>query len=524
MLVVKILPAKGNNFNGIAYNEKKIDEEKSSLFVAKNFEGLDAQANKNDYIMYLQNHSKANTRIKKPQFHASVSGKGKETSFDDLVKFGEHYMNEMGYGENPYLIYKHTDTKNNHIHIVSSRVDTNGKKIKDSLERVRSQKIINQYFGIDTQKKIEAKLKEINKYSIKNIAQYKLLLEKHFNKVIENKDSISIYMSDKKLELKKIDIDKKIEKSKNKGKALLKRKEALKEYLLELSKKHTLEETIVLAEKDNIFISVFKTKDGDKNFGYTIIDKKTKSVFKGSEILPLKILELNKAKTNEIEGFLELLNKLRTKESTLRDINNELNRVGKYLDENGNVYNINQGENEKVFNIKKSLVFDFNYNSRLEEIQNKYKPQSKQDVAVLSFLFKVKRDDININSNDELKEARSRMGNFYNYTLEFFLKNNNDFKEQLKSSGINLIKYQNNFFIVDTEKKFIGNIDLKEETRQQIENNGWYINIHSGKEYEKMKQTNYALENILTDIKYLFDYSDEEPKKRRRKRNIGNSY
>ena len=49
---------------------------------------------------------------------------------EELVNFARRYMNEMGYGQpgQPMLIYAHHDTDNNHIHIITSRVDPHGKK------------------------------------------------------------------------------------------------------------------------------------------------------------------------------------------------------------------------------------------------------------------------------------------------------------------------------------------------------------------------------------------------------------
>ena len=47
-------------------------------------------------------------------------------------------MQKMGYGNQPYITYKHTDTHNTHIHIVSVCVDEQGKKISDAYEHRRS--------------------------------------------------------------------------------------------------------------------------------------------------------------------------------------------------------------------------------------------------------------------------------------------------------------------------------------------------------------------------------------------------
>ena len=47
-------------------------------------------------------------------------------------------MEKMGYGDQPYIVYRHGDTHNTHIHIVSVCVDGEGRKISDAYEHRRS--------------------------------------------------------------------------------------------------------------------------------------------------------------------------------------------------------------------------------------------------------------------------------------------------------------------------------------------------------------------------------------------------
>jgi hypothetical protein len=47
-------------------------------------------------------------------------------------------MELMGYGDQPYVVFKHTDIERTHIHIVSTCVDRYGKKLSDSYEKLRS--------------------------------------------------------------------------------------------------------------------------------------------------------------------------------------------------------------------------------------------------------------------------------------------------------------------------------------------------------------------------------------------------
>ena len=53
-------------------------------------------------------------------------------------------MEKLGYGNQPFLIFKHTDIDRHHIHIVSLRVDSGGRKISDRFEHRRSKEITEQ--------------------------------------------------------------------------------------------------------------------------------------------------------------------------------------------------------------------------------------------------------------------------------------------------------------------------------------------------------------------------------------------
>ena len=58
-----------------------------------------------------------------------------------LSDIAKEYMRKLGYGDQPYLVYKHTDIDRHHIHIVGLRVDENGKPLNDKFEHRRSKQI-----------------------------------------------------------------------------------------------------------------------------------------------------------------------------------------------------------------------------------------------------------------------------------------------------------------------------------------------------------------------------------------------
>jgi hypothetical protein len=54
-------------------------------------------------------------------------------------------MEHMGYGNQPYFVYKHKDLERVHFHVVSTRIDCEtGKKIKDNYEQRKMQRFIKE--------------------------------------------------------------------------------------------------------------------------------------------------------------------------------------------------------------------------------------------------------------------------------------------------------------------------------------------------------------------------------------------
>ena len=90
-------------------------------------------------LLSFENYLLANRNTEKPVLHISLSPAPEDRLTDgQLVELAERYMQKMGYGNQPYIAYKHADTHNAHIHIVSVCVDGQGKKISDAYEHHRS--------------------------------------------------------------------------------------------------------------------------------------------------------------------------------------------------------------------------------------------------------------------------------------------------------------------------------------------------------------------------------------------------
>ena len=122
-------------------------------------------------LLSFENYLLANRNTEKPVLHIALSP-APEDKLDDgqLAELAQMYMQKMGYGNQPYITYKHGDTYNTHIHIVSVCVDEEGRKINDSFEHRRSMTACRELetdFGLRNSADMEernpkAELKKVN--------------------------------------------------------------------------------------------------------------------------------------------------------------------------------------------------------------------------------------------------------------------------------------------------------------------------------------------------------------------------
>ena len=71
-----------------------------------------------------------NQRTLRPWLHIAVNPDPDDgMSLSDVINFIEDYLERMGYGNQPYVVFRHSDIARDHYHITSSCVDEQGKKI-----------------------------------------------------------------------------------------------------------------------------------------------------------------------------------------------------------------------------------------------------------------------------------------------------------------------------------------------------------------------------------------------------------
>ena len=141
-MIAKI-SATENLGGALGYNFKKVEKgEASILLAAELYQDREGRYTMEDVLADMEALIPKKCRTKKTVFHCSLNPHPDEKlSNETLMQIAKEYMEALGYGKQPYIVFKHNDIAREHIHIVSLRVDGEGKKINDRFEKRRSKKI-----------------------------------------------------------------------------------------------------------------------------------------------------------------------------------------------------------------------------------------------------------------------------------------------------------------------------------------------------------------------------------------------
>ena len=307
-MIATILPSSAN-FHAVEYNERKVSQGCAELLEMANF-GFIAMGDAytwEDLTRFLLQYSSQNDRIKYPQFHLAISCRGNEYTQEELIEIAHQYLREMGYDQTgqPLLIYGHHDTDNNHIHVITSRIAPNGKKISDSLEKVRSQKTIDRIMGIDESQQVSEAVSKAFQYQFSTVPQFTAILETMGYKCYTEDDEIVLKRNGEVQEKVKIQlVESKISQEKLDKKRMAQLKAILKKYRDMSGNRHELQDVM----KDKFGVSLVFLGPKDSPYGYLIVDHNTKAVFKGSDVVKVKDLlqfQSKEERFKQIDAFID---------------------------------------------------------------------------------------------------------------------------------------------------------------------------------------------------------------------------
>ena len=156
----------GNTSGIIMYHDKKMQNGVATILDSHNI-----NTSSRNNIQTSINSYNAFSNEKRPTVHISINFHAEDRpklTDQTYREISKKYLLDMGYSEQPYIVYKHKDQAHPHIHIVTSRIKDNGNKIPNWGERYRSQ-------NISRNLEISYDLKEVS--SIKNTQKETVKLE-----------------------------------------------------------------------------------------------------------------------------------------------------------------------------------------------------------------------------------------------------------------------------------------------------------------------------------------------------------
>lgn len=135
------------------YNENKVKEAVAECIGAGNYpidvDKMRGDVKLNRFLKQLE----LNENVKRNSVHISINFDPSENhSKEKLMAIADTYMEKIGFGQQPYLVYQHHDSGHPHIHLVSINVQRDGRRIDmQNIGKNRSEparKEIEERFGL----------------------------------------------------------------------------------------------------------------------------------------------------------------------------------------------------------------------------------------------------------------------------------------------------------------------------------------------------------------------------------------
>lgn len=511
-MVIKILKS-GTTFSGVVYSDEKEELNKAQLMSATNFPFLDNTTQ--ELVDHLEEISSLNPRVKNKQFHVSISTKGQEHSFKELEQVAKQYLEHMGYGKNPYLIYSHHDSPNNHIHIVSTRIDPEGKKISDSLEKVRTQSFIENKLHVNFSKDVNKIIRQSLNFNFKNIEALQSLFKKQGYATRIKEGNLEVIKSGKVQQ----SIDKKVLKKKLYfNKIEFKQKNQIKAQLYKFSSGANFD-SLQKSMRENFGLEMiydYSTNQSEKNqqrkkrtvVDYNIIDHKNNVVYNSKDLIPLKEINAKFESVISKEDLAKEILDIKSRPGTFFDTKDFFKHYNLNLDREGSI-KLNSGVVVGVLDME--TMDTLKYNQRLIDCSKVFHTHSINENGLAS-VYRVNPEDISLNPKELSQEDIAR----YKGVVDSYLNRNID--NPINTNDIKIYKLGTQQLLVDRKNSLV--LDIKNDLNITIPEKK-IKNIPKLKEQKTSVVYPSINSSVLLELipSYLDDLNTTESnKKRKRKR------
>lgn len=388
-MIATILPGSAD-FHAVGYNERKVSKGVATLIEMKNFGdlGQNNPPTTEELTEFLLDYSSSNQRIRKPQFHVAISCKGHELTEAELLDFAHRYLHEMGYDlpSQPLLVYAHHDTDNAHLHLITSRVAPDGRKIDHAHERRRSQQVIDRLLKMDRKALTEKAVSDAKGYASTTFAQFKAVMTSMGYETYKKDDRVFVkHGGSVQMELPLSDIEASFHTDHNKRT----RGRQLRSILLKYRDVCSTKEELQAEMKKKFGVDIVFYGKKDTPYGYLLVDHNRKTVIHGAHVLAMdQLLDFAtpEERLKRIEAYLDQLFTLNPK-STQAELHEKLRRYRAYI-KKGVLYYKDEAHPLKPF-----MAEAIDRNNRIAHIE-RFTPRNGRERELLCQLYKVNRPDL----------------------------------------------------------------------------------------------------------------------------------
>lgn len=125
-----------NVYGVLQYNRIKVEAGEGRILY---MQGIDGRFSIEECAEAFGYYTALNPRVRKPVVHFSLNPSPEDRlSEAQLTRLAAEFMERMGYGRQPYVVFLHEDIARRHMHVVSVRVDEQGRKIDHNNELRRA--------------------------------------------------------------------------------------------------------------------------------------------------------------------------------------------------------------------------------------------------------------------------------------------------------------------------------------------------------------------------------------------------
>ncbi len=124
------------------YNEQKVRHGVAETLYAGNFLKQVEELSFQDKIGRFLLQNSLNEKVHKNTLHISLNFAAEDKlSKEKLITIAAEYMDKIGFGAQPYLLYQHHDSGHTHLHIVTTTIKPDGRQIRTfNIGKITSEK------------------------------------------------------------------------------------------------------------------------------------------------------------------------------------------------------------------------------------------------------------------------------------------------------------------------------------------------------------------------------------------------